>query len=152
MNPDLILVRTSYLALGVTGMILDHEGKPICLSLERPWLDNKINYSCVPQGQYRMKKDIRHLGREDECRVWELQDVPGRSQIQLHIGNRVSESLGCPLVVTTLATHGPSLFGGSSRIAFNLMMQLTELKEMGNILITDTAYMRTEPAPYKVDK
>ena len=135
--PDIILIRTAYLDEGTTGQILDSVGKPICLSLERPWKNNETNVSCVPTGFYRMVIDTRHPGSEKACKVWELREVEGRTQIQIHAGNKVSHSLGCILPATTLTIVKEKLFGTASRKAFDLFMAKMEGKDVAEILITD---------------
>ena len=65
--------------------------------LERPWLENQRNVSCIPSGQYR----VTFLPRSASGRyrnVWHLQDVPGRSGVLIHSGNVVSHSRGCLLI------------------------------------------------------
>ncbi len=59
--------------------------------LERPWLDNKRNISCIPEGTYQIAPDQegRFTGYQ------ELQDVPGRSEIIIHAANYVHEVQGC---------------------------------------------------------
>lgn len=62
-------------------------------SLERPWFENKINISCIPEGAYLVKRD-KH-GRHQ---WYAVQDVEGRTSIELHIGNKVHDSNGCILL------------------------------------------------------
>jgi hypothetical protein len=138
---DIILTRTSYLKEGTTGQILDSEGRPICLTLERPWENNEPNVSCVPTGIYGMELDMRHPGTKNEYLVWELRGVEGRSQIQIHPGNKVSHSLGCILPASTLTAKGENLFGASSRTAFKTFMaKMGEEKTKAEIMIIDEPY------------
>jgi len=69
-------------------------GKEIARTLELPWKDNKNDISRVPAGRYA------GTVRDDGARGWriELKDVPGRENIQLHIGNFPRETTGCVLV------------------------------------------------------
>lgn len=65
--------------------------------LERPWLDNRRNESCIPAGTYRatfMKKSASGKYRN----VFWLQSVPGRSAILIHNGNTVNHSRGCLII------------------------------------------------------
>jgi len=74
--------------------VLINEGIPYALTLERPWLDNMPNVSCIPCGIY---KAIRHVSpRFGETFL--LQDVPRRSEILFHTGNISYHSSGCILV------------------------------------------------------
>jgi hypothetical protein len=50
----------------------------------------------------------------------ELLDVPGRSEIRIHIGNKPEDSLGCTLVGET---HGPQPdWVSASKVAFERLM------------------------------
>lgn len=63
------------------------------MTLERKWLDNKRNESCIPEGTYIVKRD--ETGRHQWFAV---QDVPGRSFIEMHAGQLPKHSDGCILV------------------------------------------------------
>lgn len=69
-------------------------GEELCYTLELPWKDNKKNVSCIPTGTYG------GFIRTDGTRGWriELKAVPGRGNIQIHVGNYPSDILGCILV------------------------------------------------------
>jgi hypothetical protein len=65
--------------------------------LERPWLGNRRNISCIPPGRYR----VRYLKRSVSGKyrnVYHVLGVPGRSGILIHNGNTVDHSRGCLLV------------------------------------------------------
>ena len=63
-----------------------------CWTVERPWLDNAVNVSCVPDGVYTME---RHDSPKFGPDVWELQNVPERSYILIHAGNTSKDVTGC---------------------------------------------------------
>ncbi len=65
-------------------------GIPICCSIELPWRHNARNISCIPQGVYRCTKRVAN-----EKHVIDIYDVSDRTEIQIHIANKVSELLGC---------------------------------------------------------
>lgn len=77
------------------GTVILPSGK-IIKSIERPWLDNRANVSCYPEGQY-VAKWLARSGSGRYKRVWHIQDVPGRSGILWHTGNLVRHSKGCTL-------------------------------------------------------
>ena len=54
---------------------------------ELPWLDNLPNISCIQPGTHLCT--YREDGSNGPC--YELQDVPGRTVIQIHIGNFVGD-------------------------------------------------------------
>ena len=62
-------------------------------TLERPWLDNQRSISCIPAGIYKFKLDTH--GRFQWFR---LLDVPGRSNIEIHLGSKPEHSEGCILM------------------------------------------------------
>ncbi len=63
-------------------------------TIERPWLNNRRNESCIPQGRYLCKFMTRSAsGKYRNC--YHLQNVKGRSEILIHNGNLVSHSKGC---------------------------------------------------------
>jgi hypothetical protein len=73
------------------------DGRPELVTLERPWLNNARNISCIPDGAYRcVKTTNRHLGAGTIIPVtFEIVGVPDRSGILFHAGNIVSQSEGC---------------------------------------------------------
>ena len=127
----MILVRTAYFKSGVWGCIY-RDNVPVCATLERPFLlgDNgltKVNESCVPTGTYKFDIVMRHKGQSNAYLVPELQAVPGRSRIQIHIGNWIKDSLGCILVGTEMSSSGGDCaMILSSGLAFRRLMDLRE--------------------------
>ncbi len=62
-------------------------------TLERPWLNNMMSVSCIPEGCYHVRRD--KTGRHQ---FYAVQDVEGRTNIEFHAGNTVQSSEGCILV------------------------------------------------------
>ena len=63
-------------------------------TIERAWLDNKRNESCIPQGRYLCKYMKQSAsGKYKGC--YHLQGVKGRSGILIHNGNLARHSKGC---------------------------------------------------------
>lgn len=62
-------------------------------TLERPWLDNQPFISCIPAGHYKFRIDTH--GRFQWFRII---DVPGRTNIEFHEGNKPEHSEGCILM------------------------------------------------------
>jgi len=71
-----------------------------CCTLELPWRDNENRRSCIPpgpgEGAITYKAKRHESPRYGEC-LW-LPGVRGRSEILIHAGNYVSDTLGCILV------------------------------------------------------
>ena len=91
-------------------------------ALELPDRDNLPDISCIPPGRY---KAIRHIS-PSKGTVWWLQDVPGRTKIYLHIGNRPIETRGCILPGTVVGTlwGGPAVL--RSGAAMKELMKIPE--------------------------
>lgn len=66
---------------------------PPIYTLELPWRNNRPNVSCIPTGVYRGGP---HNGSKYK-NVFGLRDVPGRSGILIHAGNRTADIEGCIL-------------------------------------------------------
>lgn len=69
-------------------------GRFRCFSLELPWLNNRTDISCIPEGEYK------YFARTSPSngQVLELADVPDRTYIQIHAGNYTRQIRGCILV------------------------------------------------------
>ncbi len=65
-----------------------------CFTLERPWLNNQTNISCIPAGLYDLQ--IRMSPRFG--RVYWVLSVQNRSYILIHSGNLVKHTHGCILL------------------------------------------------------
>lgn len=87
-------------------------------TLERPWLENVSDISCIPVGAYRCTfKNHEKLGD-----IYVVEDVPGRSAIYLHIGNYVTDSHGCVLVGLGRDIEKKTVI--SSRLAMKSLVEL----------------------------
>lgn len=75
------------------GMLITDTGQ-IFYSIERPWLNNQRNISCIPPGTYRTTFLPRSASGKYK-NVWHIQNVPNRGGILIHNGNFVSHSKGC---------------------------------------------------------
>ncbi len=59
------------------------DGGPVLHTTELPWRDNATGASCIPPGVYRCEiVNSPRFGR-----VYEVRDVPGRSNILIHAAN-----------------------------------------------------------------
>lgn len=87
------LHRTHEYADSIIGT-LSVNGELLCDSLELPWKDNQSQISCIPIDHYGARLRSDH---PDQWRI-ELDNVPGRTHIQLHIGNFPANTQGCILV------------------------------------------------------
>jgi hypothetical protein len=112
-----LLLSRTYFADGTNGK-LDFEGRFICHTIELPWLDNIKQVSCIPEGEYLLKKRYSKKFR------WhiEIADVKNRSFILFHPANNAQKELnGCIAPVTKLSGSG---LGLESRQAFITLKSL----------------------------
>jgi hypothetical protein len=99
----------------------------VCHTIELPWLQNKRNVSCIPEGRYELKK--RYTSKRGHHLV--VHNVHGRDGILLHPANDAQKELrGCIAPVTKLIGPGK---GSQSRLANEklkaLVLEALERKE-----------------------
>jgi hypothetical protein len=107
-----LLLSRTYFPDG-TNSKLECEGKFICNTIELPWKKNETKVSCIPEGEYFIRK--RYSNKFN----WHLEvmNVENRSLILIHpANNALLELKGCIAPVTKLS--GPGL-GLMSRKAFS---------------------------------
>lgn len=85
-----LLERFAYTPHGVFGRIKFPEFE--CFTVERPWRDNKPRESCIPEGVYTILLGMYNRGGYP---AYEVQEVPGRSLIKIHVGNTIDDVIGC---------------------------------------------------------
>lgn len=87
------LIRNNYQPDFTEGML---KVENTCFeTLERPWLQNQRNYSCIPDGEYPCALWERPSNGEIALYLW---DVPDRTGIMFHAGNTTADCRGCILV------------------------------------------------------
>ena len=73
--------------------LLHINGKPLSVTLERPWKDNLAWESCIPFGLYPL---IRlESSKAFKYPHYLLEGVPDRTFIKIHVANYPSELHGC---------------------------------------------------------
>lgn len=74
--------------------VYDENGKELfsCKTLELAWRDNQRNISCVPNGRYPIY--LEYSPRFNRM-LWELKEVPGRSECKIHAANYFYQLNGC---------------------------------------------------------
>lgn len=109
---------------------LSHNGKSY-YTIERPWLDNAANISCIPDGYYKLeRRDSPRFGPN----MWQVSNVPERSHILIHVANTEKDIVGCIGLAKFL--DGDLLGIRTSRVAINEFYEDTkDLREL-DITIT----------------
>lgn len=87
------ILRVHQEQTGTLGILL-FNGIPRLTTFELPWLANQHDISCIPDGKYQISRIISPKHGE----VFEVEDVPGRTEIQFHIGNSLKDTEGCIMV------------------------------------------------------
>lgn len=91
-----IAIKRKYEPLQTTGnftMTVDGVKKVTGVTLELPWINNARQYSCIPEGTYKLEVyDSTKFGR-----CLHVMDVTGRNGVLIHSGNYVTDTHGCIL-------------------------------------------------------
>lgn len=98
-------------------------------TLERPWLHNTRNKSCIPALTYEAHY-MAKSGSGKYKKVYWLQDVPGRSGVLIHNGNVVDHSRGCILLGMHRGMLGEKRAVLASRIAMRKFNEITNKQPM----------------------
>tara|TARA_Y100000310_G_C20700807_1_gene829687 strand:- start:1080 stop:1517 length:438 start_codon:yes stop_codon:yes gene_type:complete len=101
MNQIILNLRTVNVpGIGTFGTLYSHDGRVICRTVEREWLDNKPSISCVPEGMYEL--EWTNSPRFGECFALVNEQlgvsVSGdttRTHILIHAANYPNELQGC---------------------------------------------------------
>ena len=84
-------------------------------TLERPWLNNKVNVSCIRAGFYKFVRDTH--GRFQWFRVL---NVENRTNIEMHKGIKPSHSNGCILLPEACLISMRDFFYGDINLTYVL--------------------------------
>lgn len=118
----LILERLFATKHETMGRLTDARGRHLAFTLELPWRGNVRNLSCIPEGTYDLVPD--NTGRH---RWWKIPNVADRDAIEVHAGNTVADTRGCPLLGTSaLCTEDGYRVGGSRAALTALKAKLGE--------------------------
>ena len=85
-----VRLSRAYTEEGTFGILMIDD-VPICVTLEKPWVNNIPTISCIPESEYRCElRQSPKFGR-----TYEVKSVPGRKYILFHKGNTVGDTSGC---------------------------------------------------------
>ncbi len=99
---------------------LYHDEELICHTIERSWVSNAVNESCIPAGEYLVKM----TNSPKYGPSYEVKNVPGRSHILFHKGNTAEDTRGCILPVSKISVFKDCIGGYSSKFAYDRFMNL----------------------------
>jgi hypothetical protein len=113
--------------------VLIYNNLLICYTLELPWLSNKKNISCIPQGIYPIKKiESPKFGTS-----WLIDEVPNRSEVIIHVGNTYKDTKGCVIIGNSIGYIKNERAVLSSRAAIGELMNLTKDFTLSTIEVTN---------------
>ena len=104
----------------------DNEIKLMSQTIELAWRENKVRISCIPEGIYHVKP----FKSPSKGKVFLVENVPGRTMIEIHTGNYVAgkkvDLLGCiaPASYVKDINGDGYLDGVSSRQILNELFEL----------------------------
>lgn len=114
MRTEVELIRLTEFE-GATFGCLIIAGEPFCLTLEKPWLANMRERSCIPTGRYLCREHVSpRFGK-----TYLIHGVQDRSQILFHAGNLAEETRGCVLLGSYFGRLRGQPAVLNSRTAFN---------------------------------
>jgi len=142
--PTITLQRLEQNADGTYGQITAADNKRLCVTLERPWLNNQHGVSCIPAGEYEaVRVHSPHFGYD----VYQLRNVPGRDAIELHRGNTIADSEGCILLGSAFGTlNGVHGITGSAD-AFERFMDAMRSDPVLKLVVRDPQPALAVPDP-----
>jgi|TARA_R100000479_G_C6385384_1_gene202782 hypothetical protein len=115
---NLVLEREIFTDKSIVGRLYLNK-EYVCDTLENPYINNKRNISCIPEGKYNVRL---RLARESATRKYLhllVQEVPNRSYILFHRGNEAKDTLGCILV----GTHNQQDYVSNSKDAMDFLIR-----------------------------
>lgn len=119
------LERFAYTPMGTFGRMRVAGNAPL-YTLELPWNNNNPGTSCIPIGEYGMVLGMFYSGDgpggKKDYPAYELQNVPGRDLIKVHVANKITQLLGCIAPGLELGCMDGLWCVQKSQIAFDTFM------------------------------
>ena len=123
----MLTIERLYLPYGTPG-IAAVDGELICPTLELPWKDNKNDISCIPAGTYQCEKAMYHPRptptnpHPKPYLAIKVNNVQGRTGIWAHVGNYLSQILGCILPGVEVSYSAKDAAAHNSRLALEKLL------------------------------
>lgn len=115
---NLLIIRDTFTNNSTLGQLFLN-GEKLCETLELPYRENQRSVSSIPAGEYKVNlRPARQSATRDYLHLI-VEDVPNRSYILFHRGNKPSHTRGCILVGQTRQQD----FVGNSTLAMDLLMK-----------------------------
>lgn len=105
------IVRLEHTDEGVRGIMLV-DGKFFACTLERPWVHNESNISCIPEGNYKARK----YSSKRHGKTLIIEGVINRTGILFHVGNTSEDSEGCILLGDNFGKNSVNITSSTSAV------------------------------------
>lgn len=120
-------LRRRYFAHGTFSTLQREDGSQVCCFVERPWLNNQPNKSCIPEGSYQLQPhDSPKFGKCYALNAATLGVTPNgpslRTHVLVHKANLVSQLEGCLAPGTSFGVVNNEWAVMSSGVSFNAFM------------------------------
>lgn len=109
------------------------EGQPMAVTLEPYKRDNAKNVSCIPSGQYILKR-VKSPKYGD---TFEVTNIEGRDKVLIHWGNLDDHTEGCILLGESFNLLNNNWAVLSSRVAFKEFMKAIGRSRKLRLTITE---------------
>ena len=109
------------------------DGVPLYAALELPWKNNERNVSRIPAGLYDAA--LHHSPKFGLC--VHVMEVPGRSEILIHAGNKASDTRGCILIGKKHSSIGEAQAVLNSRAAMRELCDSMQEVDAASLRIVD---------------
>lgn len=121
-----VILKRTYYENGTNGKLY-HGKQLVCFTIELPWLQNRRNVSCIPEGSYEIRK--RYTKTRGSHLI--LEKVSDRSGILMHPANNALKELkGCIAPVNKLDAPGiGSLSQKATEKLQNLLFEVLDRDE-----------------------
>lgn len=133
MKPVLKLIRLENRHhWGMFGVLLIQD-EVFCVTLEPPYKENLRDISCIPAGQYVVRKHRSpRFGN-----TYIVCHVPNRQNILFHAGNRMRDTQGCILLAEHFGKLGSDRAILNSGATFRRFMDTVGAHEEGTLTIRE---------------
>lgn len=136
---NLILTHQSFNSWGIISALTDESGKQIATCLEHAYLQDDGSYlPKTPDGTYTCVRGQHQLaGMSHPFETFEITNVPGHTNILLHVGNYNKDSEGCVLVGADVAPSEQMIV--NSKAAFANFMSIEAGLDSFTLTVTSVA-------------
>jgi hypothetical protein len=125
------IIRREFNAFETMGFLLFNQER-MGFTLESPWLNNRRNVSCIPEGTYICSRVIN----SDFGNTWRV-GIRDRDGIDFHWGNTIKDTEGCIIVGKELGDYKGYRAVLDSKTCHKELMYRTRDVDQIKLLITN---------------